>query len=477
MSKSRDAFPNSLTGVVNLCGGEGYDAFFSADWNHIKLHPLTKKCGDEIYRLSGMDGQGQADSSAQWLYGFADDNCSIAILRRTRPAVGFSSGIDMRVAHFYSPILVKSTAVGKAVDLSKFDIIEFRGGIMDCLHNPDQAAHWENHTIVFPNRDCYTKQFDVTINDESFQVMYSIDTAELSSELGKVPDLRNQVHSVLRFIFSSPKSITDIEKYYDYAMCLFQFCAGRRNVQSEIRLYKNDFGRSILVRLNDGFDDYADDLDLTKVIRLGYLGEHLPGLLKILNEREKKDKRPNLMFLPIRNKDVGNISYTNVTDLCSAFEREYSCLDVPIGEKTKIAAKELSKFLENTIDQLKDYPVIVIDKAKALLSQLKGFSPSLREKITYLYKLYCEDAKPITEQEDHDALGITTFYSADEFEEKIREFVKIRNTASHASVVWSEGMHIYNHLNLYIYFSVLNRAGVPSKDISWILSWMFNRLF
>ena len=38
-------------------------------------------------------------------------------------------------------------------------------------------------------------------------------------------------------------------------------------------------------------------------------------------------------------------------------------------------------------------------------------------------------------------------------------------------------MHIYNHLNLYIYFSVLNRAGVPSKDISWILSWMFNRLF
>ena len=301
MNKSRDTFPDSLTGVVNLCGGEDYDAFFSADWNRIKLLPLTKKCGDEIYRLSGMDGQGQADSSAQWLYGFADDNCSVAILRRTRPAVGFSSGVDMRVAHFYSPILVKSTAVGKAIDLSTFDIIEFCGGIMDCLHNPDQATRWENYTIVFPNRDCYTKQFDVTINDESFQVMYSIDTAELSSELGKVPDLRNQVHSVFRFIFSSPKSIADIEKYYDYAMCPFQFCAGRRNVQSEIRLYKNDLGRSILVRLNDGFDDYADDLDLTKVIRLGYLGEHLPRLLKILNER---DKRPNLMFLPIRNKDV-----------------------------------------------------------------------------------------------------------------------------------------------------------------------------
>lgn len=477
MSKSRNAFSDSLTGVVNLCGGEGYDAFFSADWNHIKLHPLTKKCGDEIYRLSGMDGQGQADSSAQWLYGFADDNCSVAILRRTRPAVGFSSGVDMRVAHFYSPILVKSTAVGKAVDLSTFDIIEFRGGIMDCLHNPDRAAHWENHTIVFPDRDRYTKQFDVTINDESFQVMYSIDTAELSMELGKVPDLRSQVHSVLRFMFSSPKNIADIEKYYGYAMCLFQFCAGRRNVQSEVRLYKNDLGRPILVRLNDGFDDYADDLDLTKVIRLSYLCEHLPGLLKILNEKEKKDKRPNLMFLPIRNKDVGNISYTNVTDLCSAFEREYSCLNVSVGEKTKIAAQELGKLLEDTIDQLKDCPAVVIDKAKALLSQLKGFSPSLREKITYLYKRYCEDAKPITEQKGHDALGIATFYNAKQFEEKIREFIKIRNTASHASVVWSDGMDIYNHLNLYIYFSVLDRAGVPQEDISCILSWMFNRLF
>lgn len=477
MNKSRDTFPDSLTGVVNLCGGEGYDAFFSADWNRIKLLPLTKKCGDEIYRLSGMDGQGQADSSAQWLYGFADDNCSVAILKRTRLSVGLSSGVDMRMAHFYSPILVKSTAVGIPVDLSTFDIIEFRGGIMDCLHNPDQAIHWDGHTIVFPDCDHYTKRVDVTINDESFQVMYSIDTAELSLELGEVPDLRNQVHSILRFIFPSPKGIEDIEKYYDYAMCLFQFCAGRRNVQSEIRLYKNDLGRSILVRLNDGFDDYADDLDLTKVIRLGYLGEHLPGLLKILNEKEKKDKRPNLMFLPIRNKDVGNISYTNVTDLCSAFEREYSCLDISIGEKTKIAAKELSKLLEDTIDQLKDCPVVVINKAKALLSQLKGFSPSLREKITYLYKLYCEDAKPITEQEGHDALGIATFYDAKQFEEKIREFIQIRNTASHASVVWSKGMDIYNHLKLYVYFSILDRAGVPPKDISWILSWMFNRLF
>lgn len=477
MNKRRGEFPDSLTGVVNLCGGENYDAFFSADWNHIKLHPLTKKCGDEIYRLSGMDGQGQADSSAQWLYGFANDNCSVAILRRTRPVVGLSSGVDMRVAHFYSPILVKSTAVGASVDLSTFDIIEFRGGIMDCLHNPDQAAHWENQTIVFPNHDCYTKQFDVTINDESFQVMYSIDTAELSSEPGKVPDLRNQIHSVLRFTFPTPKGIENIEKYYGYAMCLFQFCAGRRNVQSEVRLYKNGLGRSILVRLNDGFDDYADDLDMMKVIRLGNFGEHLPGLLKLLNEDGKKVTRPNLMFLPIRNKDVGNVSYTNVTDLCSAFEREYSCLEVPVEKKTKKAAKELSKLLEDTIDQQTDCPVIVTDKAKALLSQLKGFSPSLREKITYLYKLYCEDAKPITEQEGHDALGIATFYDAKQFEEKIREFIQIRNTASHASVVWSKGMDIYNHLKLYVYFSILDRAGVPPKDISWILSWMFNRLF
>ena len=476
----RNAFPDNFTGVVNLCGDDGYDAFFSVDWNLIKLLPLTKKCGEEIFRLSGMDGQGQTDKSAQWLHGFTEDNCSVAILRRSRPVVGHTSGVDMGAAQFCSPIIVKSTATGTLVDLSTFDSIEFHSGIVDCLHNPDQAVHWDGNTIVFPDPTNYTKQFDVTINGECFQVMYSVNTAELSMELGKVPDLRNQIHSILKFTFPSPKSITDIERYYDYAMCLFQFCTGRLNVRSEVRLYKNDLGRPILVRLNDGFDDYADDLDLTTVIRLGYLDEHLPGILELLNEGEKKDSKkvkPNLAFLPKRNKDVNNISYTNVTDLCSAFEREYSGHTIPDEKKTKKAAQELAKLLENTVNQQENCPGVVVDKAKALLSQLKGFSPSLRKKITYICKLYFEDAKLITEQTNHNVWGITTFYNTEEFEKKIRDFIQIRNTASHSSVVWSSGADIYNHLKLYIYFSILDRAGVPREKIAPILSWIFGRMF
>lgn len=476
----RNKFPDNFTGVVNLCGDDGYDAFFSVNWNLIKLLPLTKKCREEIFHLSGMDGQGQADISAQWLHGFADDNCSVAILKCSRPVVDLTSGVDMRTAQFCSPIIVKSTATGMLVDLSTFDSIEFYGGIVDCLHNPDQAAHWNGNTVVFPDPINYTKQFDVTINSECFQVMYSVNTAELSMDLGKVPDLRNQIHSILKFTFPSPRKIEDIKKYYDYAKCLFQFCAGRLNVRSVVHLYKNGLGRPILVRLNDDFDDYADDLDITKVIRLGYLGEHLPGLLKLLNEEEKKNSKkakPNLAFLPKRNKDVNNISYTNVTDLCSAFECEYSGHAIPDEEKTKKAAQELAELLENTVNQQKDFPDAVVVKAKALLSQLKNFSLSLREKITYIYKLYCEDAKSITEQINHDVLGITTFYNTKEFEKKIRDFTKIRNTASHASVVWNDGMCIYNHLKLYIYFSILDRAGVSREEIATILSWMFGRMF
>ena len=471
----KNTIADSFTGVINIGSSDSYNAFFNVNGNIVKLLPLTKECGDTVYRLSGMDGKGQVDDSKQWLYGFTEDNCSVAILKKSRLSVRLTSGYDMRTAQFYTPLIAKSTAPGKNVDLSTFDAIEFYGGIMDIIHNPDQAIKWNSNTIVFTNPDNYTRKYDIEINGEHFEVMYSISTEGLSMDMGKPPDLRGTVHSILKFNFRSPRMLMDIEKYYSYAMSLFQFCTGRLNVCSEVRLYKKDVDRPILLRLNDGFDDYANNLNFTEVIRLGYLDEFLPRLLKLLNE---DSTRPHLEFLPKRNKDVNNIMYANVNNLCIAFEIEYSRTMATSLEEERDAAKKLTEVLIEVIDKWEDCPELVKNKARAILnSQLKDFTPSLKEKITYICELYHEHVMPLTEQPGHDSLGISTFYSSEEYQKKIAKFVKIRNSASHSKITWNDGVDIFYHLKLYIYFSILTRTGIPPQSITAMLSWMFGRLF
>lgn len=472
----KDIIEDSFTGILNLSNSETSNAFFSINGNLVTLLPLSEECGKAIDRLSGMDGKGPADDSKQWFYGFADDNTNVAILRNSRMRCRLTSGYNMKAAQFRTPLIVKSTAAGTNIDLSTFDTIEFYGGIVDILHNPDRAICHKENTISLVSPDNYTERYDVDINGEHFEVEYSISTTGLCLELGKLPDLRNTVHSVLRFNFRLPVRLEDIEKYYSYAMSLFQFCSGRLNVCSDVRIYKNNVGgRPILLRLKDGFDDYADDLDITKVIRFSCLGEHLPNLLKLLNE---KGKAPYLNFLPKRNKDINNILYTDVNDICIAFEIEYSHTERYTSREEKKAAKELAETLIGIVDNKEDCPDVVRNKAKAILNtQLKGYVPPLKEKIAYICKLYYEPVKSITEPPGHDALGITKFYSSEEFEKKITKFVDIRNSASHARIDWNDGVKIFYHLKLYIYFSILVRSGIAPEITANILSWMYGWLF
>ena len=471
----KDTITDSFNGVINIGSGEGYNAFFNVDGHVVKILPLTKECGDTVFRMSRMDGKGPADDSQQWLYGFTEDNCSVAILKNSRFRVGHTSGCDMRIAQFYTPIIAKSTNHGMKVDLSTFDAIEFYGGIMDIIHNPDQAIEYNGNSIAFKSIDNYTREYNVEIDGENFEVKYSISTEELSMDLGKLPDLRGAIHSTLRFSFQSPRMLMDVLKYYSYAMSLFQFCTGRLNVCSEVRLYKKENNCPILLCLNDSFDDYANNLDCTEVIRLGYLDRFLPSLLKLLNEDRTK---PHLNFLPMRNKDVNSIMYTNVNDLCIAFEIEYSrSIDTSL-ENERSAAKKLTEVLLDVIEKREDCPETVKNKAKAILNtQLKDFTPSLKEKIVYICERYHQYVTPLTEPFGHDSLGISTVYSSKEFQEKIAKFVKIRNSASHSKIVWNDGIDIFCHLKLYIYFSVLKRTGIPPESIRAILSWMYGRLF
>lgn len=50
----KDTITDSFNGVINIGSGEGYNAFFNVDGHVVKILPLTKECGDTVFRISRM---------------------------------------------------------------------------------------------------------------------------------------------------------------------------------------------------------------------------------------------------------------------------------------------------------------------------------------------------------------------------------------------------------------------------------------
>lgn len=473
---------NSFSGMLDLQGiGNGQcDAFFNMQDNIVTIIPLTNECRKHARILSYNDGTNEKDN---WLYGFSEDGCSIAFLQKTHLHSTLSSPVDMGTSRFHTPIIIKSSRPDNK-DLSTFDVIEFRGGIVDLLHNPDLAVRddYKSNCIVFNDKSDYTYSFEAEVAGEKFQITYSIDVSEVCLEAGKVPDLRGAIHSIARFNFDDKKPLKDIEKYYSYAMNLFQFCSGQLNVGFEIRLYQEEFYNGerianpapILVKFIDGFEDYANDnLDITKVIRFRYLGEKISVLFKNLNET---DTQPHLLFLPQSNKSCSSISYTQVSDICVAFQREYDLSELESGE-VENSSNEIYNLCKELIEKIDEteFNSDLKNRAKGIVGQLKR--PTIKMMIFCIYSSYEKGLKQITERTEHINLGISKSYTPDAFKQKISHFVDIRNKVAHVGILWNDGIEIYLHLKILIYFSILKRSSYSLEESTSMISYLFGRFF
>ena len=116
------------------------------------------------------------------------------------------------------------------------------------------------------------------------------------------------------------------------------------------------------------------------------------------------------------------------------------------------------------------------DKAKNLLGPLKNFSPSLKEKIVLLVDIFFDASMEITQIPGHD-LAEVTFYTRDTFNDMIGKFISIRNHGAHVGIAWNEGTDIFPHLKLYVYYSILKRAGYSLEESTNILRYFLSRFF
>lgn len=470
---------SNFSGIMNIKAQNNlHQAFFHVANDLVTIIPCSLEGINAVY-ASKNSGSLQKDEKDMWLYGVAEDSCSVAFYHPNHFSVSFSAPINIGKAQFQSPILLKSTSPIK-MDLSSFDAIEFRGGIIDILHATGRITDecYSEKIIKFCNQDSFTKKFPVNIDGENFEISYTISTSDLSYDTGKVPDLRQGIHSALRFEFTEAKNIQKLRTYYNYALNFLQFCAGRLNVGFEVRLYKKNAQGSfntILTRIRDGFDDYAENsLDMMQVIRFDFLEEKFPKLFKLINEEATQ---PYLQYLTKRNKHIGYILYTDVPDICVALEREYDYSQNEIMGDIKNEGKQLAKELKKVIKDSK-YSEQVKNKAISLIQgNLANLKPSLKEKIFTMLDEFFAPMKSIFEPEKHIEYGITKSYTIEEMKLKIRKFIEMRNRASHAGIVWNEGKEVFSHLHLLVYFNILKRGGYDMEESKVILSYMFSRKF
>lgn len=467
-----DEIDENFCGVLDILNtDEGRcNCHFSVVGDKVTVVPLTQEAENQI---SCFPVQKLNKKKYRWLFGYTDTNKAVGMLQTAKMATRIFSSF-LGEGYFRTPLLLQAPST-KINAIKTFTEIEFYGGIVDLLYPAVKAIEYDtkNKLIRYNDVKQYTHSYDVKIERVQFEIIMTIHAPYITST--EIPDLKNKIHSAMVFSFKEPQAVDEIVKYYNYALSLFQFCTGRLNIDFSIRLYNKDMLTPIFVKLKDSFADYANQyLHITRVIRLDLLNESIPVLLKLLQDKKKK---PLLSFLPCINKHDNVIEKQNVSDLCVAFEREYAKKKKK-GEKVLIdAAQKLTEDLIKFIDSA-DSPEDVMEKAKSILnSQLKNYSPSLKEKMIYIYKKHADELRSITERKEHVDMGIIKHYSEEEFIEKIGKFVKIRNSVSHVSVEWNEGTEIFIHLKILVYLSVLERIGISKSDRMVLAGCLFGHLF
>ena len=463
-----DFFIDNCNGIINI--KDGLYVFFCISDDIVTLCPTPDKIDEfKEYVLSE-----KIDSEkGNWMYGTTEKGNKIVFFRKKKLRLNVSSSYSMAMAKFYSPITIMQPQLKSHI--KEFDSIEFFGGVVDILYPPSEAlnAKFTESGPMFKLKKDYEKTFDVNVNDEDMQITYSINV-NYKQACGEIPDFHKTIHSSLKLSFRSVHSFDDILKYYRYAHSLFVFCTGRKNICSEVRIYKDNKIPPIHVKVNEDFENFANDkLKFDNVISFVSLSDKLPKLFKLLNEEETA---PNLLFLPEHNKYYNYIKYTDVTDICSSLDREYSKLSLSYIRGDKEQAEILRKFLYQSIDNRTDISEKIKGKAKNLLNPLKNFSPSLKEKIETITDIFFEESKQITEQLMHDKMGIT-FYDKKDFNKMVSQFIKIRNSSAHAGICWNEGSQIAPHLMLYIYYCILKRTDFNLTESTDILCPLFKNRF
>lgn|GEM_PF-2548884 len=366
------------------------------------------------------------------------------------------------------PIIVKGhKSNNEDDDLTTFDAITFRGNAIDAMYPPGKNAikedtAWKSQPdgarkLAIHAMDKYTHKYSLTLFNEPCAFIYSISQSAfnyMGNDLGSL-------NSIIRIEFVNPQKIEFFEEIFILIRNFIAFCVGQRNIKFDCisinrRISKDNnehtYSEIGIAKVFDEFSDYANP-GFFNSLKLLHFKDHITRALTLFSN--KKDA-PIISFLPLTNKDKKRVSYSNVRDMCTAFEYEFSA-----GKYSNIKLKcfdELKVKLKETIDEYCSQNDIDENLRNQMHAPYQHMGVSTKDKIKIIRdeaqkKLYIFNRKELIKRQLSD--------------DEIDSFVKLRNEITHGKLTseWDDAGKIYTKLFRLIYVVILARIGIPDNEL------------
>lgn len=403
---------------------------------------------DSIYEMGCPSDPIVLPNTDGYIFGRTHDNHRIAIY----------AGDECIKVHQTQKLNTGSYIVSKGNimnrDFNDFVGISFVGGSLSNIFRADRLD-FDSGKLEARIKNDYMS-YEIDIDGEIIKI--SIESGISISHDRSGSSLKNS-DVTLTMTFDTPKKLNDIIKYYSAIKKTLSFMCFRKNVGFD-RIYllkdseqfaglKDSFGE---VFIRDERDIALKDWQIN--ICVADLKDSFPNLIKLFLD-DKSSLAPIISFLPENDKDLYFISPSKVKELCSALEAEYT-----FTTKEKRENDELLSSIKKTVrDDLSNFkkanPDFPDSSYNSLVSSVENWSLSLRDRITYLRNKYAEE------------LSLVNDSNINIDENSIKGLVKYRNDVTHrgTALLASPVTEIAFYIQSIVYFSVLERIGVPREEI------------
>lgn len=357
-------------------------------------------------------------------------------------------------------------------NIDTFDVITFRGGIMDFFYRPNQIVDTKNSScdyetgeslIKLKSFDETSKYCDILIDDKKANLMISITQPGIPSHL-EIDYNLGKPRTILRLTFDDPVEISDFRNIYMWVYNLMVFLNFRKDVyMGEVELGKLNEERKIAkVAYTHIIErDKAEITDINRIIGYYFISNQLNELLQIVNKPDL-----NLLFIPNSVKSDKYLLPEQYMICCTSFESVFNFAFPNAKMEFSQKANEVKEeFLKYISDKEKEYKGVDAKKRKEFnkyADMIKLLDFGLAEKFEHCQLKYEAIMNNYVQK-----LKYRLSFTQQEFEGIAQSFAKKRNMFMHNSLEDFEDIHImaYTLARVFIYAMILEKAGVENDMI------------
>lgn len=443
---------------------EGVQLLCCVNKQVVKLFPISddKSSFRELFYNKSYKGQ--------FIHGFDESNCNISI-HITREITKFFTS---HYATFSTALIIKSfsNANPSEYDWEYFNKIEFRGGILNSLFSPLIAIDGEKSLLCLdqnteamgemtiqlkPFLKTGTQKQAVLFGQKKVNVnLGTLRPGSPTTRKGSCQSLAlGDINSSLTLTFAEKQPFEEIVRCYRLFNNWFSFLAAQFNICFETRISipnKNEKGYSdtAICCFFNKYEDYCEK-DSYKVIPLGEVMNDIGSCLELFSSKELE---PYMQFLPSSNNECLSITFNNIRDICTSFEKEFGLSGLALNKNLE----NLISKLKATVKEFKKNNDLPFEAVSLAYNAINNISRPLRSKMKLMYDYYKGSIDELFQGKKE--------YEDYEFSEKsFQDFVKLRNNITHmGQAIWPLNTRlVYNVLKSMIYLSFFERAGIETK--------------